>query len=65
MVLSSIMGPGSTVTALEDMLNRHKEPSSPTEQDKQDRAERMVRDGVAAWSGFDGVPIRYLPKGSS
>jgi len=52
------------VTALEEMLNRYKEPSSPTEQDKQDRAERMVRDGVAAWSGFNGVSIRYLPKGS-
>ncbi|MGH7929800.1 MAG: nucleotidyltransferase domain-containing protein [Candidatus Binatia bacterium] len=52
------------MTTLEDKLNRYKEPSSPTEKEKQDRAERMVRDGVKAWSGFDGVSLRYLPKGS-
>jgi hypothetical protein len=52
------------LTELEDKLNRYKEPSSPTEKEKQDRAERMVRDGVEAWQGFDGVSLRYLPKGS-
>lgn len=52
------------MTTLEDKLNRYKEPSSPTEKEKQDRAERMVRDGVKAWAGFDDISLRYLPKGS-
>jgi hypothetical protein len=52
------------LTELEDKLNRYKEPSSPTEKEKQDRAERMVRDGVEAWQGFEGISLRYLPKGS-
>jgi hypothetical protein len=52
------------MTALEDKLSGYKEPSSDDEKDKQERAERMVREGVAAWSGFGGVSIRYLPKGS-
>ncbi|KUO18807.1 nucleotidyltransferase domain-containing protein [Streptomyces dysideae] len=52
------------MTALEDKLTRYTAPSSDTEQDKQDRAERMVRKAVESWSGFDGIGIRLLPKGS-
>lgn len=52
------------MTALEDKLGRYTAPSSDTEQEKQDRAERMVRKAVESWSGFDGVGIRFLPKGS-
>jgi hypothetical protein len=52
------------LTELEDKLNHYKEPSSPTEKNKQEHAERMVRDGVEAWKGFEDVPLRYLPKGS-
>ncbi|ELP65150.1 nucleotidyltransferase [Streptomyces turgidiscabies] len=52
------------MTTLEDKLTRYKAPSSNTEQDKQERAERMVRKAVEGWSGFDGISIRFLPKGS-
>ncbi|TYK44566.1 nucleotidyltransferase [Actinomadura decatromicini] len=52
------------MTALEDKLNRYKEPSSPTEQDKQDRAERMVRNAALDWSGFDQITLGFFPKGS-
>ncbi|MFJ5301095.1 hypothetical protein [Streptomyces sp. NPDC088350] len=52
------------MTALEEKLARYTAPSSDTEQDKQDRAERMVCKAVESWSGFDGVGIRLLPKGS-
>lgn len=49
---------------LEDKLNNYKKPSSDTEKDKQDRAERMVRDAVSGWEGFKNIGLLYLPKGS-
>ncbi|MEU8587034.1 nucleotidyltransferase [Streptomyces sp. NPDC048664] len=52
------------MTALEEKLARYKAPSSNTEQEKQERAERMVRKAVESWDGFDGIGIRFLPKGS-
>jgi hypothetical protein len=55
---------GPRVTALEDKLNRYKEPSSENEKDKQERAERMVREACSGWAGFAGIQLRYLPKGS-
>jgi len=52
------------MTALEDKLTQYTAPSSDTEQDKQNRAEHMVRKAVEGWSGFDDIGIRLLPKGS-
>jgi hypothetical protein len=39
-------------------------PSSPTEQDKQDRTERMVRDAIGAHPGFKGCSLSVYAKGS-
>ncbi|MEU3240616.1 hypothetical protein ACIPJG_15140 [Streptomyces halstedii] len=52
------------MTALEEKLARYKARSSDTEKEKQERAERMVRTAVGAWTGFDGVSLSFLPKGS-
>jgi hypothetical protein len=52
------------LTALEDKLSRYKDPSSATEKEKQDRAERMVRDATKGWSGFEEINLEYLVKGS-
>lgn len=52
------------MSALEEKLARYKAPSSDTEQDKQERAERMVRKAVNGWSGFNGIRTSFLPKGS-
>jgi hypothetical protein len=52
------------MATLEDILNKYKEPSSSTEQEKQERAERMVRDAIASWPGFLHIGLRILPKGS-
>src|SRR5262245_17664480 len=52
------------MTALEDKLNGYKKPSSDNEQAKQDRAERMVRQAIDAWAGFNHISLRLLPKGS-
>ncbi|WP_405819586.1 hypothetical protein OG241_30085 [Streptomyces sp. NBC_01390] len=52
------------MTALEEKLARYRAPSSDTEQDKQQRAERMVRNAVNSWSGFNDIGIKLLPKGS-
>ncbi|WP_327427296.1 nucleotidyltransferase domain-containing protein [Streptomyces sp. NBC_01236] len=52
------------MSVLEEKLARYKAPSSNTEQEKQERAERMVRKAVEGWNGFDGIGIRFLPKGS-
>jgi hypothetical protein len=49
---------------LEDKLSRYKDPSSTTEKDKQDRAERMVRGATKGWAGFDEISLEYLVKGS-
>lgn len=39
-------------------------PSSATEQDKQERAERMVRDAVGSHAAFSDVTLRVFAKGS-
>ena len=52
------------MTDLEKKLQTYKGPSSSTEQDKQDRAERMVRTAVDAWAKEQGVPVSYTVKGS-
>jgi predicted nucleotidyltransferase len=52
------------MTDLEKKLQSYKNPSSSTEQDKQDRAERMVRNAVGAWAKEQDVPVSYTVKGS-
>ncbi|MFJ3477361.1 nucleotidyltransferase family protein [Streptomyces microflavus] len=52
------------MTRTEEKLTRYKARSSDTEQDKQDRAERMVRRAVDPWTGFKDISITCLPKGS-
>jgi hypothetical protein len=52
------------VTAFEEKLQAYKEPSSSTEQEKQERAERMVREAIENWKAFQGFSLRILPKGS-
>lgn len=39
-------------------------PSSSTEQDKQDRTERMIREAVKEHAAFDSCDLRIHPKGS-
>lgn len=56
------------MTTLEDKLRIYTKPSSDYEQDRQDRAERMVKQSVANWlDGRDDLTssnIRYVVKGS-
>jgi len=53
------------MSALEDKLNQYRRPSSDAEQDKQERAERMVRQAVNKWAeDFDDIEFKYVPKGS-
>lgn len=55
---------GLTMTNLEDKLVRYSKPSSDNERDKQDRAERMVRDAIGRWAADLGLGVSYVPKGS-
>ncbi|WP_044412211.1 nucleotidyltransferase domain-containing protein [Thiomicrospira microaerophila] len=50
--------------SLEEKLIRWTAPSSTTEQDKQDRTERMIREAIDAHSAFDGCELRVYAKGS-
>jgi hypothetical protein len=50
--------------SLEDRLSGWTGPSSPTEQDKQDRTERMIREAVKAHPAFNGVDLAIYAKGS-
>lgn len=50
--------------ALDDTLSGWTGPSSLTEQDKQDRTERMIRSAVDSHAGFDGCSITVYAKGS-
>jgi hypothetical protein len=52
------------MTTLEEKLAGWTGISSPTEQDKQDRTERMVRDAVEAHPAFKGYAIEVYVKGS-
>lgn len=50
--------------SFEEKLKGWTEPSSPTEQDKQDRTERMISDAVADQPEFEGVDLAVYAKGS-
>jgi hypothetical protein len=52
------------MTTLEEKLAGWTGISSPTEQDKQDRTERMVREAVDAHPAFEGYDIEVYVKGS-
>lgn len=48
----------------EALLSRWVRPSSDSEKEQQDRAERMVRDAIESWPAFTGVNCEIYPKGS-
>jgi hypothetical protein len=50
--------------SLEEKLSGWTGPSSATEQDKQDRTERMVREAIEACPAFQGYDFRVYAKGS-
>ncbi len=52
------------MSKLEEQFGHYAAPSSTTEQDKQARAERMVRKALAASSALDKVEFMLVPKGS-
>lgn len=52
------------MTALDDKLARWTGPSSVTEQDKQDRTERMIREAIYAHEPFRGMSRAVYAKGS-
>lgn len=49
---------------LEDRLIRWTKPSSNTEQDKQERTERMIREAIASHKAFDNCELKVYAKGS-
>src|SRR6266849_2365005 len=50
--------------ALEDMLAGWTAPSSDSEQEKQERTERMIREAIAAHTPFSGCQLSIYAKGS-
>lgn len=50
--------------SLEDQLSGWTAPSSSTEQDKQDRTERMIREAVEKHAAFGSCPLNVFAKGS-
>ncbi len=50
--------------ARDELLSAWIEPSSDTEQSRQDRAERLIREAVKAHSAFAGVNLSVYAKGS-
>jgi hypothetical protein len=50
--------------SLEDTLKGWTGPSSDSEQDKQERTERMVREAIAAHAAFKGCSLSVYAKGS-
>ncbi len=50
--------------ALEEKLSGWTGPSSSTEQDKQDRTERMIREAIKEHVAFDGCDLSVYAKGS-
>ncbi|MFS0483125.1 hypothetical protein ACL1A8_12465 [Corynebacterium striatum] len=52
------------MTNLELKLAGWTGPSSPTEQEKQDRTERMIREAIEAHPAFDGMSCKIYAKGS-
>lgn len=51
-------------TALERKLEGYKNPASDSEQDRQARAERMVKAAINGWHGFTDTTINFIVKGS-
>ncbi len=49
---------------LEEKLSSWIGPSSPTEQDRQDRTERMIREGIKEHTAFQGCDLAVYAKGS-
>lgn len=52
------------MTTLEERLKSWTGPSSNTEQEKQERAERMVREAIGSHPAISGVTLRVFAKGS-
>lgn len=52
------------MTALEDKLAGWTGPSSSTEQDKQDRTERMIKEAIKSHTAFDNCSLKVYAKGS-
>lgn len=53
------------MTALEEKLKRYRQPSSTSEKEKQERAERMVKRAVEKWAtDYSNISVKYVPKGS-
>jgi hypothetical protein len=50
--------------ALEEKLSSWTGPSSATEQDKQERTERMIREAIKGHAAFDGCDLSVYAKGS-
>ena len=48
----------------EALLTNWTKPSSDTEQDKQNRTERMIREAIAGHAAFHGYPVSVYAKGS-
>ena len=49
--------------SLEDKLSGWTGPSSSTEQDKQDRTERMIRQAIDAHEPFNNCSLKVFAKG--
>lgn len=52
------------MTPLEEKLVRWTKPSSDSEQEKQDRTERMIREAIDAHDAFEGMTRKVYAKGS-
>src|SRR5437868_2224143 len=52
------------MAALEDKLSGWTGPSSSSEQEKQDRTERMIRDAIDAHRAFEDCTLTVFAKGS-
>lgn len=50
--------------SVEDTLAGWTGPSSATEQDKQDRTERMVKEAIASHESFEDCSLKVYAKGS-
>jgi tRNA nucleotidyltransferase (CCA-adding enzyme) len=50
--------------SLEDKLAAWTRPSSDTEQDKQDRTERMIRQAIDSHAAFSNCSLKVYAKGS-
>src|SRR4051812_2772699 len=53
-----------TKSEREALLSSWIKPSSDSEKEQQDRAERMVRDAIDAWPAFDDTTLVIYTKGS-